>query len=425
MIGIVQSEADPASMAIGEALLEATVWTTHDECYRTEGAELRTVQEMHLDLEHPERLFSEEPTLLVVVSRHAGDTGPLLTGHFPGNFGAAEYGGNPRSLAPAAPRALQGLLAELEQEAPAGYETGIECTHHGPTAVSVPCLYAEVGSDTDQWHDEEAAAAVARSVLALRSRDPWGDRTVVGFGGPHYAPRYRRILTETPWSVGHICPDWALEAVEGDEEILQATFERSGANRAVLAGEGTELQPAIEAAGYEVVGERWLRAVGDRSLSLVDSVESALGTIGESVALGDPRTEDFVIEELPTQLVEALEAIDRDAVRAAVESEAVGFAIEENGNRLGDRVALPADENRTELLEAFAAILEREYQTVTIEEGSIHARREVFDPSLAREQGIPEGPAFGRLASGESIEVEGETIQPDSVHVLEERQFDW
>jgi len=183
VIAIVVSRADNASEHIGERLLELDDWTADEDStrrdaagggtyYRTDGFELREFDGLHIELDDPTDAFSAEPELLVFVSRHSGETGKLLTAHVTGNFGPAPYGGEPGTLSRAAPGAEKRVVEALAEHAPEGYEVGIECTHHGPTDVSVPSLFVELGSAEPQWTDPEAARAVARAVLDLRGTVP-------------------------------------------------------------------------------------------------------------------------------------------------------------------------------------------------------------------------------------------------------------
>jgi D-aminoacyl-tRNA deacylase len=186
VIGIVVSRADPASERIGEALLELGDWSeradpdrpdadgggTH---HRTGGLRLRTFDDLHIRMDDPAPAFGPAgttPAALVFASKHSGDTGPLLSAHHTGNFGPAELGGRDRTLAPAAPGLQKRLVAGFAEHAPPGYDVGIECTHHGPTAVSVPSVFAELGSSEAEWGDPEGARAVARSILSLRHGGP-------------------------------------------------------------------------------------------------------------------------------------------------------------------------------------------------------------------------------------------------------------
>lgn len=110
--------------------------------------------------------------------------------------------------------------------------------------------------------------------------------------------------------------------------------------------------------------------------------------------------------------------MDADAARVAVETNAVAFDTEQAGTRAAGSVAFADDEvspGYDDLVADLAGVLERGYDTVDITDGAVIARETAFDPELAAKRGVPEGPAFGRLASGESVEVDGETIAPADV----------
>jgi D-aminoacyl-tRNA deacylase len=423
MLAVVVSRADEASEQIGEKLLEVESWTEHEDSsrpaaegggtyYRSAGVELRSFEDLHLHLDGVAAAF-EEPELLVFASRHSGETGPLLTAHATGNFGPAEYGGREGSLARAAPNALKRVRAAFEEHAPDGYDTGIECSHHGPSVVGCPSLFVELGSSEAEWADEAGAAAVARSILSLRGAAAHRERTVVGFGGGHYAPRYDRVLTETDWAVGHVAADWALEAM-GDpaqaRAVVAKAFQASGTEFALLDGDRPDLARVIEELGFETVSETWLRETTGVGLELVG--RPATGYDGS-----------ITCETLPAELLETANGIDRERVVDAVAEHALAYETTERGTLVAGPVALADADGYRRLVEELAAVLESKYDTVAVEDGAVLARRAAFDPALAREAGVEEGPAFGRLSAGESVEVDGETVDPDDVRTARERRF--
>ncbi|WP_338742511.1 D-aminoacyl-tRNA deacylase [Haloplanus salilacus] len=436
MIAIVVSRADNASEHIGEQLLDLADWTegrddTRPDAdgggvyYRTDGFELRTFDDIHIHLERPDVAF-DDPDLLIVVSRHSGETGPLLTAHHTGNFGEAEYGGDPGRFARAPPNAASDVVAALDRHAPPDYEVGTECTHHGPTDVGVPSMFVELGSSEAEWTDPEGAMAVARAVLDLRGVDADREKQIAGFGGGHYAPRFGRIVRDTEWAVGHVAADWGLEAMGNpatNRDVIRRAVEASATDVVLVEGDRPGLESVLDDLGYRVVTETWLRETGDHPLHFVDAAEDRLAPVEDGLRFGDavPSVEGrdpdaaIAVASLPTDLIDAAHAVDAEATRAAVEGVAVAFETVEAGTRPRGRVALPATDPTTaadDLTDALAAVLRTGDGDVERRDDEVVVRTESFDPAAARRLGIPEGPAFGRLADGQAVDVDGERIDP-------------
>jgi len=439
VIAIVVSRADEASEHVGEHLLELGTWERRIDdsrpdadgggaVYRTDGFELRTFDDLHLYVDDPTAAF-DDPDMLLFASRHSGETGALLTAHFTGNFGSAEYGGEAGALAEACPNAHTRCVEAFAEHAPEAYDVGMECTHHGPSHVGVPSMFVELGSGEEQWQDPAGARAVARAILDLRDAVSYRDRTVVGFGGGHYAPRFTRIVRETDWAVGHIAADWCLDAMgapEANRDVIRRTFERSGAQYAVIDGDHPDLGRTVSELGYRVVSETWVREADDRPLDVVEAVEDALSTVVAGLRFGDRETDTdgFSVVSLPDDLVAEAQGVDPEAAREAVAGATVAFETTENGNRVEGRAAVPDDGDAGDVVDALVPILAEEYDEITRGEDAVVATETVFDPELAATLGVPQGPAFGALADGESVTVDGETIPPDAVHAERTRRFD-
>lgn len=468
MLAIVVSRADSASVHIGEHLLDAADWERHEDdtrpdadgggvVYRTEGACLREFESLHLDLERPADAF-DDPTLLLFASRHSGETGPLLTAHHTGNVGPAEHGGQPNDLARACPNAHAAVLDALADHAPEGYAVGMECTHHGPSAVGAPSMFVEVGSSAEEWDDPAAARAVAQAILDLRGVEPDrpagsggsgserdserdGRRQLVGIGGGHYAPRFERVVRETDWTVGHILADWGLEALadasadrsEHDaalRSVLAQAFEESRAAYALVDGDRPALEAAVADLGWRTVEETWVRETAGVDLEFVRQVEAAVATVEDGLRFGEPATrrdredtDDWTVEELPREVLDEAFGIDRETTRSAVADVALAFETGEGGTRPTGTVVLADADGRGRIVDRLVGVLGERYDSIERRNGVLVAREERFDPELARTLGIPEGPAFGRLASGQTVEIDGETIPPEAVRREREREF--
>ncbi|MFD1684264.1 D-aminoacyl-tRNA deacylase [Halobellus litoreus] len=464
MIGLVVSRADSASVAIGEALRSLVEWERREDPTRSDADgggtyychddfELREFDGWHLELDGVADAFSERPEFVAFLSRHAGETGPLLTAHFTGNFGPAEYGGEPGELSRTCPNVQRAVVKAFDRHAPDGYEVGIECTHHGPSDVGAPSLFVELGSSESEWEDSDGARAVARAVLELSgvaadapaAGSSEQRRQIVGFGGGHYAPQFERIVRETDWAVGHIGADWVLNSMGGpsaNADVVEKAFERSAAERALVVGDRPELEAAVEDLGHRVVGETYLRETSGVDLDLVASLErdlspideglrfgaDAVGSAGNRNAVGTAADSErfeatYEVVSLPDDLLAEASGIDRDATYEAVESHAIAFETVEGGTKPRGRAAVVDVDARDALVDALAAVLEAKYDDVAREGNEVVATRETFDPAAAAAAGVPEGPAFGRLSAGEAVEVDNRTVTPEEVTAEETVRF--
>ena len=188
----------------------------------------------HSDLLHREDLdqFFPEASAFLFLSKHKSDSKiPTLTCHCTGNFGSNPFGGNPRELGisfPSLQKSYIKALAKARNLAPE-YEVVIEATHHGPTSLSKPVLFVELGSSEAQWSDRNAASLICRAVLGVIRNGPEKCEDVgIGLGGTHYPGKFSDLLLESKIGLAAIASKHNLESVDEQmmDQMLQKTIER-------------------------------------------------------------------------------------------------------------------------------------------------------------------------------------------------------
>jgi len=233
-VALAYSLRDPVGSSVAHLLVEML---GGDEA-RCEGAEncyvlprnvlvggypVDTYQMEHLD-------SSPDPSadVVVVLSRHSASSGrPSLTTHHTGNPTGRTLGGDPYTLAVAAPPVSRMLLSLFREEAEARgliekYSVTLEATHHGPTSPSKPIVFIEVGSTPEEWRDPKALDAMATAVARFLEAGGVPEcRIAAGFGEQHYPVKFTRIHLEGDYCMGHIIPRYALPDTR-EEVFLQA-----------------------------------------------------------------------------------------------------------------------------------------------------------------------------------------------------------
>lgn len=189
----------------------------------------------------------------VFLSKHAAQSGDLaLTCHSTGNFAAAQFGGNDRQVAVPHPHLQKSYLRRLWQNRGrfSEFEITIEATHHGPTALSKPTLFIEVGTTEKQWQDESLCGSVADIVLQTLSGPTEEAPVAICFGGTHYPAKFTDEILNGRHALGTVVPKHALEFV--DEELLSHILERNKQAKSALldwAGLGKHKQRLVDMLG--------------------------------------------------------------------------------------------------------------------------------------------------------------------------------
>ncbi|MBA3045481.1 MAG: D-aminoacyl-tRNA deacylase [Candidatus Thermoplasmatota archaeon] len=233
---IITSAEDVASMNIRGKLLGMAEWEEtgifEDEPVLSHGNfHMILIKDIHLHRECLDRDVENDTgnryDTFIFASRHRSESGlRTLTVHALGNYGNADFGGEPGRLVPTNPMLMTEALLLLKKHG-SGLDFGIsfETTHHGPY-LETPTLFIEIGSGPEAWPEPEPAKAIARVILELGQSNITGNDVVgIGFGGGHYAPRHTDVVERMKISMGHMVPDYAIAHVDGTmlDQIIERT----------------------------------------------------------------------------------------------------------------------------------------------------------------------------------------------------------
>ncbi len=238
---IVCSKKDTASQNIKNHLIELLSpdrrklkYCTFYDAGDTGIAEIeeRLIYADNLDSKLQKELNFDE---ILFASRHSSKDGrKIFTTHVSGNVATADFGGKPYSLAKPSPVRMKNYCLALKKKLPEKPEFSftMEVTHHGPSEISTPSAFYEIGSTEEEWKDEAAGRIVAESLIESikDSRSDWN--IAVGIGGTHYAPRQTEIILSTTFTFGHNFAKYTFEGL--NSKIIKKAIEISNAEFIII-----------------------------------------------------------------------------------------------------------------------------------------------------------------------------------------------
>lgn len=171
----------------------------------------------------------------IFLSKHAAESGVLaLTCHSTGNFSEAKFGGNERQVAVPHPNIQKKYLQTLQKNHDqfSEFQITIEATHHGPTALSKPAIFIEIGTTEKQWNDVSLCNSVASLVHQVLTQPLPENPVAICFGGTHYPSKFTSELLDGKFALGTVIPKHALDNL--DEELFSHIIARNSMAKTAL-----------------------------------------------------------------------------------------------------------------------------------------------------------------------------------------------
>jgi D-aminoacyl-tRNA deacylase len=315
---------------------------------------------------------------------------------------------------------MHAVLRNLKKNAPEGYLVTYEVTHHGPTELSTPSFFVEIGSTFREWTDARAGHAAALSILEA---DPADTVNVIGIGGTHYARRETDIALRSRTAFGHIVHSRFASSI--DSVMLAALAEKSFANavyidkKAIAPGEMELIETALMDLGIPRLSEREFLQLQSISWSTWKEIWGSAQELhpGSDVSIspgmkdGSPQ-----IIRLPDELIAEAVRVDLTKLKEGIGLLPVA-SLSSGGNPLIP-VFITTEENPVVVLNDLISLcvtLICSGETTAVEGDRLIISRTRFDPEKARSLGIPRGPLYGELMKGSVVNINGREITPDMV----------
>ena len=264
---IVSSRGDPASWNIAQALITKIGFKREPgqnvETYSKGNVRLLVLEKLGIYTEPGE--IPADVITTIFVSKHVSASGrPAMTVHTTGNLTKeAKFGGNPEEISRVDPSIIRHALRALKAgvaQAGLQLEVTMEATHHGPTSLSMPVCFVEIGSGEKEWTDPILGAIAANAVMSAIAMVEESAPTAVGFGGTHYSAKHTRICMEGDYAIGHLVSSHSFEGGVS-ERVIRDTFNKTtgSCNTAIVDSKGLHsndrrrLIAGLEAAGRKIV----------------------------------------------------------------------------------------------------------------------------------------------------------------------------
>src|SRR6266581_4558704 len=136
----------------------------------------------------------------------------------------------------------------------------MEATHHGPTNLSMPVCFVEIGSGLAEWTNPVLGEIAANAIMAAATKVEETYPAAVGFGGTHYSAKHTRISMEGDYAIGHLVSSHSFDGGVTQLMINDVFNKTTGScNTAIVDWKGLhsndrrKLVASLEAAGREIV----------------------------------------------------------------------------------------------------------------------------------------------------------------------------